>query len=255
MRRLIFILLLGGLICTAQAQIAKDSSYVHGFGVQVGVDIGGAIPTPVSYIPDIFNPYPKIYPSIGAKYTFALTPKWMLGGELTYKHVEMSADAMVENMQANLPDEAAPNGIVTQYYTGQANMNMAFDMLEIPLYGIYGFQNMKNKLIFGGYAAWIIQGQFKNTPLQGFIGSEPNQVDLIVNPNTNLPVEQTNFSKYLGRWDAGIIVGYEREIYKRINIGLRMSFGFKDIFDTQILEYHMLHVRGSIVVSYDLYRL
>ena len=55
-----------------------------------------------------------------------------------------------------------------------------------------------------------------------------------------------NFSNLLDSWDMGLIAGYER---------LRFSCGFKDIFkpSNQYFDYKMLHMRGSLVLSYNLF--
>ena len=34
--------------------------YRFALGVQVGTDIGGAVPVPFKYIPETFNPYPRL---------------------------------------------------------------------------------------------------------------------------------------------------------------------------------------------------
>ena len=64
---------------TTQADSISDDQVEYRFalGVQLGTDIGGAIPFPFSNVPDVFNPYPKLSPSIGAKLTFPVTKKLM----------------------------------------------------------------------------------------------------------------------------------------------------------------------------------
>ena len=62
----------------------EQVEYRFALGVQLGTDIGGAIPFPFSNVPDVFNPYPKLSPSIGAKLTFPIDRKWTLGAEVTY---------------------------------------------------------------------------------------------------------------------------------------------------------------------------
>ena len=84
-------------IMTQTDSISDDRvEYRFALGVQLGTDIGGAIPFPFSNVPDVFNPYPKLSPSIGAKLTFPVTKKWTLGAEVTYKKVAIDADARIE---------------------------------------------------------------------------------------------------------------------------------------------------------------
>ena len=77
----------------------EQVEYRFALGVQLGTDIGGAIPFPFSNVPDVFNPYPKLSPSIGAKLTFPIDRKWTLGAEVTYKKVAIDADARIDNQR------------------------------------------------------------------------------------------------------------------------------------------------------------
>lgn len=222
--------------------------------VQVGTDIGGAIPVPFSYIPDVFVPTPKVLPNVGVRYGIVLPKGWTLGAEVSYKHVEMSADAIVQNMRATLPGIGAGGTDMTQYFSGRASMNMAFDIMEVPVYVRYRFEGRGgHNILFGGYGAWIISSRFTNNPVNGFIGSAPDVVDAIITPDAQIPAEQKDFSRYMSKWDAGLLVGYENSFFKRIRVGLRLSVGFKDIFYYKVLEYKMLHMRGTITLSYDLW--
>lgn len=253
MKRLIVILLcFVPLVLFARQR--NDLSYVHSFAVQVGVDVGGGVPVPFSYVPPVFRPLPKVLPSIGVKYAFVLHPNWKLGGELTYKHIEMNAEALVENMKVTLPWRDENGDYLIQYFTGQAKIMMINDILELPVYVSYSFPSQRHKILLGGYAVWVISGKFVNKPLLGFIGNEPDDVDVVITSGDQIPPEQTDFSRYLAKWDAGLLFGYECQVYKRINMGVRITCGFKDIFDFKVLEFKMLQMRGTVVISYDLWR-
>lgn len=111
---------------TTQADSISDDrvEYRFALGVQLGTDIGGAIPFPFSNVPDVFNPYPKLSPSIGAKLTFPVTRKWTLGAEVTYKKVAIDADARIDNQRFH--DDK--NNIISRF-CGSAEMSMDFTML------------------------------------------------------------------------------------------------------------------------------
>lgn len=269
--RKIVILLIGGALCFGSAVSAenfwKNLSF-NTFGVQIGTDVGGALPTKLEFIPKVFRPYPKMYMSIGARTSISLAPGWDLGLEANYKTVEMSADALVENQLAFAPDVDPETGLVQgfekQYFSGQATMNMSFTMLEIPLYAKYVFPNGKDKILFGGYGAWVMRATFVTDPQIGYIGFEPDKVEPGMVISTPSEGTRMDFSRFTANWDAGITFGYEREVYQRVNIGLRVYVGFKDIFQRdifpnddsvdKILEYNMTHMRGSLTISYDLFR-
>lgn len=71
-----FIFLICGLSSAMGQEKTKpveDVDYRFALGVQLGTDIGGAVPFPFKYIPDTFNPYPKLNLSLGAKLSFPIT--------------------------------------------------------------------------------------------------------------------------------------------------------------------------------------
>lgn len=250
----IFILLLAGSIFNARANggemVSPDSSkyveYRFALGVQLGTDVGGAIPFPFSNVPNPFNPYPRLSPSLGVKLSFPVTRSWSIGAEATYKKVAIDADARIENQRFN--DEK--NGI-TARFTGSAEMGMEFTMIEVPLYIKYTFKNQKDRLLFGGYFAWNMKSKLHIDVNKGYMLTDDKVYNGVIDGD---PLE-INFNSILDNWDSGIVVGYERKLFNRVEIGLRASWGFKDIFqrDNQYFDYKMLHMRGTLVVSYNLF--
>jgi hypothetical protein len=239
--------LAGGL--TAGAQTNPSGSSFFGdrplsMALQIGTDIGGAIPFPLKHVPGTMNAFPHLNVSIGGKFGFLLYEHFSLGMECTYKRVAMAADARLENQKFQ------GEGMV-QYFSGTAEMNMAFTMLEVPLYVRYQFGHSSHRVLLGGYYAYAFSSKFETLAKKGFIGSEPDVVDSPVMPED--PVEMV-FSEELGNWDAGLILGYELQLISNLHLGLRFSMGFKDIFKsgTQYFDYSMLHMRGTVVMSYNL---
>ena len=86
-------LICGAFSVQGQEKVRKTDSvdYRFALGVQLGTDIGGAVPFPFKHIPETFNPYPKLNLSLGAKLSFPITSRWSLGTELTYKTITMNA--------------------------------------------------------------------------------------------------------------------------------------------------------------------
>ena len=131
-------------------------------------------------------------------------------------------------------------------------MSMDFTMLEIPLYFKYTFKNQKDRILAGLYGAWIINAKFRNTVTKGYMMTDDKVYNGSIDPGNPLYI---NFSNLLDSWDMGFIAGYERQLFPRIELGLRFSCGFKDIFkpSNQYFDYKMLHMRGSLVLSYNLF--
>lgn len=254
------LLLIGSLAVIAQTELPQDTlsyaadssgakvEYRFALGVQLGTDIGGAIPFPFKNVPHPFNPYPKLSPSLGAKLTFPVNHRWTLGAEFTYKKVAIDADARIKNQRFN--DEK--NNVIARF-TGSAEMSMDFTMMEVPLYFKYTFRNQKDRILLGAYAAWIIDGKFDIKVNKGYMMDDNGVYTGAIDKD---PLE-INFNDILDNWDAGIILGYERRLFSRIEIGLRVSCGFKDIFkpDNQYFDYNMLQMRGSLVLSYNLFNI
>lgn len=213
-------------------------------GISIGTDIGGAIPFPVSNIPGTINAYPQINPNIGAKMSFYLIKGWGLGVEVNYKTIGMKADAKVNNQKFNM------NG-TSMYFTGTTKTEMKFTMLEVPLYAKYQFKKAKDFVYVGIYYSHIFSGSFVADPQKGYVGGEPNIAEI-----TDVSSVTMDFSPYTDSWDLGALVGYERKILDRLNLSIRFSMGFKDIFkpSSDYFDYSMLHMRGSITVSYDLFK-
>ena len=135
-------LICGAFSVQGQEKVGKTDSvdYRFALGVQLGTDIGGAVPFPFKHIPETFNPYPKLNLSLGAKLSFPITSRWSLGTELTYKTITMNADARVENQRYQDKE-------LVQYFSGSAEMHMDFTMLEIPVYTKYTLRNGKDRLL------------------------------------------------------------------------------------------------------------
>lgn len=244
---ILLFLVLGAFSAKGQekATDTKDVDYRFALGVQLGTDIGGAVPFPLKYVPETFNPYPKLNLSLGAKLSFPITTRWALGTEVTYKTVTLNADARVENQRYQDKEHI-------QYFSGTTEMHMDFTILEIPVYTKYTLRNGKDRLLLGPYFAWILKSSFEIDPQKGYIGTTgPDKVDSVMPDD----MDNMDFDSSLDSWDMGILLGYERKLSTRFELGLRVSCGFKDIFkrDNQYFDYNMLHMRGSVVVSYNLF--
>jgi hypothetical protein len=231
------------LSATVFAQTEKDSAYVYqgNFGISVGTDIGGAVPYPVSNIPGTINAYPHINPALGANISFLLIKGWGLGLEVNYKTVAMKADARVSNQRFNMDD-------ATMYFTGTTKTDMKFIMLEVPVYAKYRFSN-RNFAFAGFYYSHVFSSSFVADPVKGYSGSQADVVE-----TTDVSNITMDFSQYMDNWDLGALAGYERAIFDRLKLALRISVGFKDVFkpSNNYFDYRMLHIRGGITLTYDL---
>ena len=220
------------------------------FGVHTGLDIGAAVPYPISRLSDgsyKFTAVPKLSPALGISLTHNINNSFSWSVEATYKTVGIDAQTWVKDQRFTI--EYDP--LTYQYFTGTADAIMSFSMLEAPLFIRYSTKNQKNTFMLGGYYSWIVKGHFLTTAKKGTLTSEPLEDDypLTSGEIVTAPVEMP-LDDYLGNWDVGWIIGYERPITKEIFFGARFIMGVHDIFKTKCLEYEMWHMRGGIVLSW-----
>ena len=90
------------------------------------------------------------------------------------------------------------------------------------------------------------------TATKGYVGNEPDEFRNAVTPEAPIHMD---FSSSMDSWDAGLLLGYEKKLFSRFDIGLRVTFGLKDIFtsDNKYFDYKMLQMRGTLTLSYDLF--
>jgi hypothetical protein len=227
--------------------VERDTLFLHEFNIspQIGTDIGGAVPVPFGAGGSKINAYPRLAPSIGVALSYTYKYRWNIVAELTYKRIAMDADARVTNQKFKGED-------MVQYFTGTAEMNMSFTLLEVPLYAKYMFgSNRQHGVLLGGYFSYNFRATFESIAKKGFNGPAPDVVEsLITDPMI------MDFTPMLDTWDAGVLIGYQSRIFNRVHLGMRVLVGFKDIFlpSSDFFEYNMHPMRGAIVLNYDLLR-
>ena len=223
-------------------------------GIHTGTDVGGAMPWPVSNIiggDNKINATPHLKPAWGLSATTVYNRRLSLTCEPTYKTVALSAKAWVEG-QTFFDRRDDPWLWVN--YRGATSMEMSFPMVEIPLYIRYTMGRGYNRLLLGGYYARVFNPKFVITPYQGMLfkmtddGPDyDNQPGAITSPYTQ------DFSDAMTNWDAGVMMGYERRIFTaRFLLSGRFMMGLSDIFQSnkKYLSYSMLHMRGTLMLSY-----
>ena len=84
------------ILFSAVAQERKFNFYPN-----VAVDLGGAIPFPLSDIPDGAGGTPEPYPSVGIGAKYKLIENWQLAVELNYHLIAFSATADVISQSFN----------------------------------------------------------------------------------------------------------------------------------------------------------
>lgn len=213
----------------------------------LGIDMGGAIPVPLSYIPDGAKGTPKLTPNIGIGGQYLLSEKWSLGLDINYHILSFTANADVIS-QAYWSDDRS----YVLYFSGETHTDVELRFVEFPLTALYKIGESWS-LTFGGYYSRILEGKFETQGMNGI--STP---DKSISDNPNLPGPMNadyNFNEDLDKYDAGILIGYEYKISPKFLFWGRMHFGMKSIFapEFQNLDYDMYQLRLSTGVSYALF--
>lgn len=213
----------------------------------LGIDMGGAIPMPLSNIPDGTKGTPKLTPNIGLGGQYVLADKWSLSLEVNYHTLSFTANADVIS-QAYWSDDRS----YVQYFSGETHTDVELRFVEFPLTALYHSGEYWS-LVFGAYYSRILEGTFHT---QGKNGVSSIFKEITDNPNLPGPLDvEMDYSEELADYDAGILVGYQYKISSRLLFWGRMHFGLKSIFVPEFdnLGYDMYQLRLSTGLSYALF--
>lgn len=244
----LFLLLVGIGNARAQEDSIKRITHYPIVGFKIGTDLGAATPFPFKYIPSKMAPtiHPKL--TLGLNAAFPLYERLAVTMEVNYKKLSLSADAMVEDQQ--FIDLSNPEKPFVTYFSGQATMDMSFEMIEFPVYLRYTFAKKNDAVILGGYYAIVRDAMFETIAKKGMMGKTVGDLDPAI-----LDVQQVmSFTNDLDSWDAGLVMGYRRRIIKWVHFDAMMYVGLKSIFNRDFngLAYKMYPIRGSFGISCDI---
>lgn len=228
----------------------------YAFGLHTGIDIGAAAPWPLNGMGEMnMSAVPKLNPALGVSFTTYPWNRFTLTVETTWKQVGIDAKARVAAQRFTLVES---NGDISRVeFRGTAYIKMAFSMLEIPLYAGYSFGDGRNRVFAGGYYSRIFRAEFETTPQKGVIVNvETGTYDIVQKPEDVPAGTMPEFREYLDDWDAGFLVGYQWQVFPRIDLSARFSMGLKDIFKpgNNYLDFKMFHMRGTVSLSYSFLR-
>jgi|WetSurMetagenome_2_1015567.scaffolds.fasta_scaffold18827_2 long-subunit fatty acid transport protein len=233
------------LFCLPLMLQAQDKKWF--FYPSLGIDMGGAVPFPLSDIPKGAKGTPKLNPSLGFGFGYQLSDKWDLGAELNYHILAFSASADVRSQPFYSDDHT-----VTLYFSGHTKTDVEIRFLELPLVANYSI-NSNWAFTPGIYYSRILEGTFDTKGTDGVTSDDKSITD-----NASLPGNANtsyNFDDNLDNWDAGVLLGCKYNLSQKVAIRTRMQFGFKSIFkkDFSNIDYEMYQVRFDIGVSINLF--
>lgn len=238
---IIYITLLSIHPVISKAQDRKLSIYPV-----LGVDLGGAVPFPLSDIPDGAGGTPEPYPYLGLGAEYPIKGNWKLAAEVNYRIISFTSDAKVIS-QAYYPGDGS-----ILYFSGDTYTDVELRQVEFPLVGIYQLRESRS-ILFGAYYSIILEGTFLTEAKNGVINADKDITDNAILPgNTNTDYE---FSDKIDNYDYGVLIGYRYKLGEKMKLFGRIQVGFKSIFkpDFNNIDYEMYQVRLNIGASYRIF--
>ncbi len=242
MKNIFLILLITVFSFSVFSQERKFNFYPN-----LAVDLGGAIPFPLSDIPDGAGGTPKPYPSLGIGSEYTLNNQWQFALEVNYHLIAFSATADVISQAFYFEDGSA------QYYTGYTETDVELRMVEFPFIALYGDKEGR-KLLFGAYYSRILEGRFETRGVNGIYSPDKSITDNATLPGPEITIPY-NFNEDIDKYDYGVLIGYRYNLNHRLYLWARLNVGFKSIFvsDFTNIDYDMYQVRINLGVSYKLF--
>jgi hypothetical protein len=228
-----------GLVAAAQEKRLN-------FYPNLAVDLGGAIPFPLSDIPEGAGGTPQPYPSLGIGVEYQLHNKWQLGLEVNYHLIAFSSSADVVSQPFYFDDGSA------QYFTGHTEADVELRFVEFPLLAFYQRKEGR-RILFGIYFSSILESHFITRGINGVYSPVKEETDHAVLPGPEVTITY-NFNSFLDHYDYGLLLGYSYDINSRFYLWGRVNVGFKSIFvnDFENIDYEMYQLRVNLGVSFKL---
>lgn len=192
---------------------------VAGQKTEFYIKSGGVYGAPIGPAKEGDKGFLKFGPSFGLQMRYKFTDNLSLGGELLLANKRGGYDAVAEGdtvyeyyFQANQPPVLFPT-----YYKGRVKGVFDNAYLEIPLTVNYKYK--RSNVHLGGYGAYLISG------------SHTGKTDLVIGNNFSKIKEDFDDSKYLVKYDFGVVFGGEFDVVKnQLLLGFRGTYGLTSIF-------------------------
>lgn len=210
----------------------------------LGVDVGGAIPIPVSDKPGGVAGSPKIMPSLGMGFQYALKQKWHAAIEVNYHNLSFSAEGPVRSQPFYFD-----NNTDVLYFSGDTYTDVELRFVEFPL--LFAYQISTNwTIMLGAYYSRIIEGRFDTEGKNGVLSPDKDITDNAALPGT--AKASYSFSDELDVNDYGFLLGYKYMLNHKLFFWGRFTMGVKSIFvpEFENIDYELYQMRLNVGVSY-----
>lgn len=222
--------------------VAQENTWE--FKATGGIDLGMAIPIPMSAVPGDAEVKPRLMPTLGVGVERYFSEKWSLGLEISYHILAIDGTVNVVSQPFWSDDRS-----YATYFSGEANTSTELRFLEFPLIGHYHI-NEHWALHMGAYYSAILNAKLETEGKNGWLSTNKDDTD-----NAPLPGTQDtyfSFSDELDNYDIGALMGVVYNASPRLTFWGRFNVGFKSIFkpDFNNIDYDMYQFRFSMGTSY-----
>ena len=209
-----------------------------------GIDMGMAIPIPMSAVPGDAQVKPRLMPTVGVGAQRYFSDKWNLGLEINYHILAIDGTVNVVSQPFWSDDRS-----YATYFSGEANTSTELRFLEFPLIAHYHI-NERWALHMGAYYSVILNAKLETEGKNGWLSTNKEDTD-----NAPLPGTQNtsfSFNDDLDNYDFGGLLGVIYNASPRVTVWGRINVGFKSIFkpDFNNIDYEMYQMRFSMGTSY-----
>lgn len=212
-------------------------------GPKLGFNIGA--PLPLGNIPDGAKGTPLACHNLGVFASYEISDKFSIQAELLYNRkgaqftTPLDSMPYTDHLQHPLYPEIWYD--IETFFNGTADG--AFDnyYLELPLILSYKIGKSRWSVMTGGYYGWLKQTETHATAT-GYVGYDPA-----------LREEVLDFAENTRSYDYGALIGSTWKASDRININVRISFGFKSVFvdDYSKIDYSLNNMFAQFTASYS----
>jgi len=210
----------------------------------MGVDVGGAIPVPISDKPGGVKGTPIISPSLGLGFQTALKKQWNIIAEINYHNLSFSAEGSVRSQPFYFDNQTD-----ILFFSGETYTDVELRFVDFPL--LLAYQLKENwTLTLGVYYSRILEGKFDTHGKNGWFSDNKELMD-----NVELPGDVSvdySFSNELDENDYGVLLGYKYMLNHKLFFWGRFTMGMNSIFvdDFVNIEYELYQMRLNVGVSY-----
>lgn len=220
----------------------NTKDYVADFAVQAGIGTGFISSGTIEKL--------KLDGIYGLKMDFPFNKKWSIGAEIDYTQLRTeNKHSIIRGRHYYISKDYTYDFIIKD----QARIKINLHTLSIPFYVKYKFNAQRTAVFLGGYFSVNFKRKvsFSMPMVEGGSSSWIPQSELD-GPSLIFLYKTPKADK----WDAGLTLGIEQQIVKRLFIMLRLSSSCKNILkQTDFYPKKLFPFQANLTLSYSILKL